>query len=702
MLSTPELQSKPRSPESPRLLQRALESSARFQALLTLAAVYLGVGLVLRLALWWSFGRAAQVTAPMLSWILPAGLLADAVQSLYLLAPFAVFLWLVPDRGYHSRTVRAIVLAGSAFWLCTLIFIAAIEYFFFAEFDGRLNLVAVDYLMYPTEIIGDIRIEYPVAALAIVAAISAAVCIQVFRRQLTPGNCAASRWRSRTVAFAVFAALLAAAVLGPSTADFTFSANRVANELAANGIGTFFRALRTNEMDYHAYYITRDPHRNLADLATQLATGGGKFTRLNEGRLDRRFPANPAGLGKLNVVVVASESFGAEFSRLYGSQHDWTPQFDAFARQGLWFKHMYASGTRTVRGLEAIVASIPPIPSVSILRRPGNEGIANWGAVMAEHGYRTSFLYGGYGYFDNMNYFFSRNGFEVHDRNDIPGPVRFANIWGVADEDLFDMAMKYYDAMSSGPGPRRPFFSIVLTTSNHKPFTFRAGVPGVKPEGGGREAGVRYADFALGYFLREAAKHSWFDDTVFVVVADHGARVYGRADIPLKTYEIPMMFYSPRHIRPGVVEQLTTQVDIAPTVLGLLGLPYDAPFFGQDTLRTPPQDRVAFFNHNYDVALYKDGTLSILGLEKSVKDVVYDRQTDTYHPVSPRPQLNDLAIAYYQTAFELFRTHRYDLCDTAGCLEGEPDSACRHCPVVSSSLALAQPLPASAPLSRSP
>ena len=93
---------------------------------------------------------------------------------------------------------------------------------------------------------------------------------------------------------------------------------------------------------------------------------------------------------------------------------------------------MYASGTRTVRGLEAIATSLPPIPSVSVLRRPGNEGIANWGTVMREQGYRTSFLYGGYGYFDNMNYFFAHNGFEVRDREQIPKPVRFENIWGVA------------------------------------------------------------------------------------------------------------------------------------------------------------------------------------------------------------------------------------------------------------------------------
>ena len=222
-----------------------------------------------------------------------------------------------------------------------------------------------------------------------------------------------------------------------------------------------------------------------------------------------------------------------------------------------------------MRGLEAITASFPPIPTVSILRRRGNQGIATWGQVMNELGYRSSFLYGGYGYFDDMNSFFAGNGFQVLDRTDIEN-VRFENVWGVSDEDLFDRAIQHYDEQyASG----KPFFSIIMTTSNHKPYTFRPGLEqeGIKPEGGGRQSGVRYADYALAYFLREAAKQPWFDNTVFVVVADHGARVYGKAEIPLETYEIPLMIYSPKHLAPRQVDTLMTQIDIAPTVLGLLG-----------------------------------------------------------------------------------------------------------------------------------
>ncbi len=443
------------------------------------------------------------------------------------------------------------------------------------------------------------------------------------------------------------------------TNALSISSNRVENELVQNGHSSFFRAARTSDIDYESYYASAKPADNLRLMETELAADGATFTQLAQGRMNRFHAARPDGLGKLNVVVVSSESFGAEFSKLHGSKKDWTPNFDAYAKQGLWFANTYASGTRTVRGLEAITSSFPPIPTVSILRRPGNQGIGSWGKVMDDLGYQSSFLYGGYGYFDDMNTFFAGNGFQVLDRTDID-QVRFENVWGVADEDLFDRAIQHYGEQYQAG---KPFFSIIMTTSNHKPFTFRPGLEqeGIKPEGGGRQSGVRYADYALGYFLREAAKQPWFDDTIFVVVADHGARVYGKAEIPLETYEIPLMVYSPKHIAPRQIDTLMTQIDIAPTVLGLLGLPYEAPFFGIDALHESPEhSRIALFSHNHDVAILRDNQLVVLGLGKTHQSLTYDPVAKSFKPRADDVGLEDLGVAYFQTASDLFKTNRYN------------------------------------------
>jgi phosphoglycerol transferase MdoB-like AlkP superfamily enzyme len=648
---------KPNQPPSTATLKEGLV--ARFRPILLLAAGYLGLGILLRGFLWFRFGREAQVKASAILWILPAGMISDAIQALYLFLPLALYLWLKAPR----ETVRSWGPLGPS--LLTFLyalggfFLVACEYFFFEEFNARFNLVSVNYLMYPTEVAGDIWSEYPVVKILIFCALAAGVTVWKLRPRWAGALTAPVTFKARSLVMAAYVGALILAIAFIPTNLLGFSSNRVTNELEANGVSSFFRALRTSEIDYHAYYATRPAAENLDRLTAQLAPGGGTFTRLAEGRLDRQFPARPDGLGKMNVILVSSESFGAEFSKLYGSTRDWTPEFDRFAQQGLWFRHVYATGTRTVRGLEALSTSLPPVPTEAVLRRPGHEAMATLGSVLRAHGYQTAFLYGGYGYFDNMNAFFQSNGYDALDRRNLETKPRFENIWGVSDEDLFDMALSYADKKAATGAP---FFIHIMNTSNHKPYTFRPGLEGigVKVKGGGRESGVRYADFAQGRFLRDAERHAWFKNTLFVVVADHGARVYGRQEIPLKTYEIPLMFYAPGRLAPRRSDGLMSQIDLAPTLMGLLGLPYTAPWFGQDVLNTPESGRVLLFNHNDHAALMKDGTLTILGLHGSRVSKVYDAEKDAYRLLPKGSGHDDLTIAYYQTAYELFKSKKYN------------------------------------------
>ncbi len=631
----------------------------RFSPWLTLVAVYMVLGLAGRAFLWARFGIGADVGTSRLPYVLAAGFINDLIESLYLFGPFALYILLVPDRWFRSTANRVILYGATAATITGLIYLTAAEYFFFEEFDARFNIVAYDYLAYPTEVFTDIWEAYPVLKVLGIAVTLAALAVFFLRRSIKPGFDHVVRFRERLVAFAPYAVVLAFAVAFYPTNALSLSSNRVENELVQNGQSSFFRAARTSDIDYESYYASARPADNLRLLETELAPDGAQFTQLALGKMSRRHPARPDGFGKLNVVVVSSESFGAEFSKLHGADKDWTPNFDSYAQRGLWFANAYASGTRTVRGLEAITASLPPIPTVSILRRPGNQGIGSWGKVMNDLGYQSSFLYGGYGYFDDMNTFFAGNGFQVLDRTDIE-KVRFENVWGVADEDLFDRAIQHYgEQFQAG----KPFFSIIMTTSNHKPFTFRPGLEqrGIPEEGGGRQAGVRYADYALGYFLREAARAPWFDNTIFVVVADHGARVYGKAEIPLETYEIPLLIYSPKHIAARQIDTLMTQIDIAPTVLGLLGLSYEAPFFGIDSLHERPDHaRIALFSHNHDVAILRDNHLVVLGLGRTHQSLTYDPLAKTFKSRADDAALRDLGVAYFQTAADLFKTNRYN------------------------------------------
>ncbi len=627
-------------------------------------ALYLLLSAALRLLLWGHFGVEAHVGAWRLPKIIALGAINDLIESLYLFVPLMLFLALAPLRWHRQRFGRGVFATGLWLMLFGLLFVGAMEYFFFEEFDARFNLVAVDYLIYPTEVIGDIRSEYPVTSLSLVLGLVAAILTWGLMRRLAAWPALeALPARSRLVIVGGWSLLIALAVVLWTADRLSLSRNRVANELIANGPANFFAAFRTNHIDYTAFYRTGDPARMRALLAKDLAPGGGEFVDLPSGDLNRRFAARADGLGKLNVVLLSEESLGAEFVGAYGDVRGLTPEFDALARQGLLFTRAYATGTRTVRGLEAFSASLPPIPSESVIKRQGNENIATWGRVMRGFGYHTSFLYGGYGAFDDMNAYFSHNGFALSDRSDIQRP-RFANIWGVSDEDLFRHAIDYFDARSA---EHKPFFSIVMSTSNHKPFTFPEGIDGVKPKGGGRRSGTRYADHAIGEFFRDARRHAWFDNTIFIIAADHGARAYGRADIPLNTYEIPLLILAPAHIRPARIDTLASQIDVAPTVLGLIGQAYQAPFFGQDVLHWPQGvPRTLLFNHNHDVAALRDGQLCILGLRRSARCQTYERSpgpagpdTTRFTAVPDDAALIDLATAYYQSAYDAFVSHRY-------------------------------------------
>jgi len=245
------------------------------------------------------------------------------------------------------------------------------------------------------------------------------------------------------------------------------------------------------------------------------------------------------------------------------------------------------------------------------------------------------------------------NGYRVIDRTDFDTP-KFSNIWGVSDEDLFRNALAEYDRQQAR-GER--IFSVIMTTSNHKPFTFPEGISGVKAKGGGREAGVRYADYALGRFIAALEKRPYFDDTMVVIVADHGARVYGREDIPLPTYAIPFMVYSPRHVAPRQVSAPVSQLDVAPTVLGLLDFSYDSAFFGRDVLAGGAS--YIPLNHNRDIALYTGDSLNQIGFRKSTATLGYDKSTHRQITMPDDIDGQRDAASVFQLAHALYAERRY-------------------------------------------
>jgi phosphoglycerol transferase MdoB-like AlkP superfamily enzyme len=288
----------------------------------------------------------------------------------------------------------------------------------------------------------------------------------------------------------------------------------------------------------------------------------------------------------LNLVIVVEESLGADFSARLGGQ-GLTPELDRWAQRGIWFERLYATGTRSARGLEAIVAGFPPSPAPAVLKRDAaQKGFATLAAVLREAGYRNRFIYGGGAHFDNMRGFFLGNGFDaVIERRDYPQP-RHLSSWGVSDEDLFDRVLIESDG-AYARGER--FFHLVFTSSHHEPFDIPAGrLPPELDRPGTPTAAVRYADFALGGFLDRTMQQAWIKDTLVLVVADHDVRVYGEEVIPVRRFQVPGLILG-ADIQPRVVRSLASQTDLAPTLLSLMGIDADIPFPGRDLTATLPE-----------------------------------------------------------------------------------------------------------------
>ena len=622
-----------------------------------LPALLAGGGLLLvstltRIAL--AAHAGAALSAAEVLQVFVRGLWFDVAAAVFAVTPFIVWLALAPTRLARTWLYRGATLAAFFAAAYGLLLLAVAEWLFWDEFGGRFNFIAVDYLLYTHEVLGNIWESYPVARILALLALLAGAATALLARPLWRASGAPLGLRKAVSVLIVQTVLVACALTLPDSDQKKFSAQDSANELSGNGPFDFFAALRRNELSYERYYATLPAAEALA--AVRAAFPKAQWIEPERGGIERpvaaRGPVRP-----LNVVLVSVESLGAEFLGVYGAAGGLTPNLDALAKESLWFANAYATGNRTVRGLEALSLSLPPTPGQSIVRRPNNDILFSLGSVLEDKGYAVLFAYGGYGYFDNMNAFFESNDYRSIDRRNILSrDIEFENIWGVADEHLFAHVLKEIDREKAAR-PERPVFAHIMTTSNHRPYTYPPGRIDI-PSGKGRDGAVKYTDFALGRLIEGARTRSWFKDTLFVITADHGASARGTSRIPVDKYRIPVFFYAPAHVAPQRVDRLMSQIDIAPTLLGLLQFDYYTKFLGHDLLHTPPSEDRAFVA-NYQTLGYLKGD-RLLVLQPKRKMGEFTMQGDKLI-ASGRvdPALAREGIAFYQVASHVFRSGLY-------------------------------------------
>lgn len=559
----------------------------------------------------------------------------------YWAGSFALRLFLPEGFRNHWTTVWFALFV--VLYVGAIVFNGISEYFFWNEFGVRYNFIAVDYLVYTNEVVGNIMESYPVVPMTLgIVVVTLLITWYLFRRDLVQAEYLKGwRWKA-VVAPAYVAALFAAIGLLNFNTRFQDSGNVYVNELQANGLYKFYDAFVKNSLDYEQFYITRPEaeaeafvhgvYGSTGDNLHAVSAGGGSEIRRN-------------------IVLVTIESMSASYMERFGNTESITPVLDSLYRLGMAFDRVYATGNRTVRGLEAVTLSLPPCPGQSIIKRPNNAGMHSTGALLREKGYNVTYFYGGNSYFDNMETFFSGNGYDIVDqKNYSPEEITFANIWGVCDEDAYRKVIRTLGEQSQDG---KPFFAHVMTVSNHRPFTYPAGKIRIPNDSKTRAGGVLYTDYALGQFLAEASKQPWFDNTIFLITADHCASSAGRTEIPLHKYHIPALIFAPGFVAPQQIKGIVSQIDLMPTLLSLLDMDYDSHFYGR-SIFDPDYVNRAFIATYQDLGYLEGDTFTILSPVRRYEQYRVVPTEENPHNLEPAAQTDttqlDRAVYYYQTS----------------------------------------------------
>jgi len=357
------------------------------------------------------------------------GLFYDIVVCSFFAIPVALFCWLMKDSWYQKKWNRIPLFI--LFFIITLILVINVggEIIFWDEFNVRYNFIAVDYLVYTTEVLGNIWESYNIPFISAGVALLTVFVIFSVRKNLIASQQLSMRFRKRTVFFLLFMLVPVAGYFLVNNRFKNISSNNYVNELGGNGIYEFGSAFWNNELDYNKFYATRNDTANFKILRNMLQAPNVTFTN-DPVSIERQIKSDSPE-HKWNVVLISVESYSGNFLKRFGNTENITPYLDSLVPYGLWFDKFYASGTRTVRGLEALSLAIPPTPGQSIVRRPGNDDMFTMGSVLKAKGYDVNYIYGGNSFFDNMGKFFSNSSYTVLDKRDIPDSlIHLTTAWG--------------------------------------------------------------------------------------------------------------------------------------------------------------------------------------------------------------------------------------------------------------------------------
>ena len=596
--------------------------------------------------------------------IFPIGFRMDIILLSYILVLPTVLICLLPDK--YLQFIKFFFSIYFIFFLFLVLFMELATRDFINEYDTRPNNLFVDYLIYPKEVIGTLLKSYlsSIVSTFVILGLALYFTIKKVSKLFYPKFTA---YKTKLVLFPLVAFLLVFGLRSSLTSkrpinssNAVFSTDQMTNCLGLNSLYTVGFAIYSmkNEGNSEKMYGKMDSKEAIRRVKTYMNVPDADFT-------DSELPLSPLQKSSnlkqrpYNLVIFLQESLGAEYVGSLGGL-PLTPEFDKLTKEGLLFTNLYCTGTRSVRGIEAVITGLFPSPSESVVKLSNSQtGFFTLAAALKEKGYHTSFIYGGMANFDNMASFFNGNGFE-----DIIEEPDFSNdksalegTWGYSDEDLVVKANNYYKSKGD-----KPFFSLMFSTSNHEPFEFPDGrIELYDKKKQTVNNAMKYADFSIGKFFELAKKESYFKNTIFIIIADHNTRTYGKNLVPINKFHIPALIIGPGIAMGTIYDKLSSQIDIPPTLLDMIGINITTPMPGRDLLKLPETTNgrsIMQFNGNN---AFRVGNQVVI-LQPFKEAVQFELKNDTtFIPVKLNPELAKDALANVATASYLYKERKYKL-----------------------------------------
>ncbi|OXA93093.1 LTA synthase family protein [Flavobacterium hercynium] len=593
------------------------------------------------------------------------GLFYDLGTVAFIAMSSVFYYTIVPNKWIGSFLDKALIYFFTSLTVFILVFTFFAELTFWDEFKTRFNFIAVDYLIYTHEVVANIKQSYPLPVLIGGVLLLTLLFLFIFSKkqafQTTFSSKVNLKTRLEVLTTTIVIGLFFGFFITNNQAEW--SSNRYNSEISKSGIYSFFAAFRNNQMEYVDFYTSINNDKAFKIIKNKLADRNSVYST-NNYAIHRKIIDSVPSLENKNVVFILVESLSGSFLKEFGNKENITPFLDSLAQKSIFFEDLYATGTRTVRGMEAVTLCIPPTPGQSIVKRPDNQNLYTICSIFKSRKYDCNFFYGGDGYFDNMNAYFGGNGFNIYDRgrgsvlsdaikttrnNIIDEEVTFENAWGICDEDIFNKMLKVADLQYKN---QKPFFNFVMTTSNHRPFTYPSGKIDI-PSGTSRQGAVKYTDFALKELFNKAKTKPWFKNTVFVIIADHCASSAGKDEIDVVNYHIPAFIVNLPESQNQKIAKQCSQIDLWPTLFSLFHWSYDSDFFGKNVLDNSFEQRALMGTYRKLVLMKKEKVM-ILSDQKKQAFYSWNKNNNSLKSIPINHSFLEETISWYQTADFLF------------------------------------------------